>query len=610
MSQFSSAPALSSRHQDTHHFRPATLPFFQVEEAPASLVDDTLESRSASSIFKPSPILLSPSKAGMRRVARRTHTSSPPSSVHAASELALADCVRLTRRGPGHGDATHPKRDCAALRKRAEKEERDQVVVGKGKGREISLEEQEEEAAQWDSRSDEASTSRHVTRRQIASSSTFASSSDVLSGTALSAELLSESVASSGAAYTVASLLSVASARAGTAVVASVDSLFGAAATAISTRNNPQSSSVTGASNSASTSTPSSRPGASSSNPGSSSSSSSTAPASSSNKHSLQKRFIPAIVVPIVVVAAALVVLFLLCRRRRRQNSAPRSRTPAGMSSNSFSGQAQMAPNNNSSQSSFATSPSAIGVAYSGDPRSRWGRRSLLDIVAGAAGITTPSRAARGRDRSTAGSSFGGDRERSIHGASISSIGQGVGGYNSQGGYQPGMPRPVAGGVYPYDQFQTIIPVASPPSVRSASGETNDSGWLSEDDEGSVYTRHASDSPVPQGEYEDDVFGGHRASVAQRATPYLVDAHEATRSGVETAMSGDEVYYTDAGSFVTHEEGGTPEEVRTPQEEEEEDAEFGSSTDSTPVPWELSPRTVTPTQPSGENPRGRDRSWW
>ncbi|GAA5995125.1 uncharacterized protein JCM10292_004552 [Rhodotorula paludigena] len=143
----------------------------------------------------------------------------------------------------------------------------------------------------------------------------------------------------------------------------------------------------------------------------------------------------------------------------------------------------------NSSQESVGTTPSAIGVAFS-EPRTKWGRRSLVDVLAGGvrganSGSNTPTNSAGGSidpNRVVSGSSsFGGGRQPSIVSlASAPSEYRGVGGYNSFG-YQPGQLRPVREPSTPqhYDPFGPSFIVAVPASAQRAHPISSEEGSIS-----------------------------------------------------------------------------------------------------------------------------------
>ncbi|SCZ90325.1 BZ3500_MvSof-1268-A1-R1_Chr1-3g01918 [Microbotryum saponariae] len=282
-----------------------------------------------------------------------------------------------------------------------------------------------------------------------------------------------------------------------------------------------------------------------------------TAAASTSSNHRLRDILLPALLVPLGLILLA-TALFLCTKRRNSKDQAGTAgnesswggsgndgamigappaaalmAAAAAGTSNSRSGSSS----NNPSQDSFGTSPSAIGVAYSGvEPRSKWGRRSLTDVIAGgvrAAGVGGSSRG-RGQVTSTT-SSFGGGRQPSMTGIS-DYAGTAI-------DYQPGQMRPVAtpsilsvsmSGSNPgtpvfqqrydspqhYDPFApTIIPVAGAFAHRSSSTNQEDYG----DDRGSFTSRDSRDDFDPFAR-QDLNIGGTAAQGAQQAVPWTEQA--------------------------------------------------------------------------------------
>ncbi|SCV68415.1 BQ2448_536 [Microbotryum intermedium] len=267
-----------------------------------------------------------------------------------------------------------------------------------------------------------------------------------------------------------------------------------------------------------------------------------TAATSSSSNHRLRDILLPALLVPFGLLLLAVALLLCIKRRKSKNNAggnesswggsgndgamagappaaALMAATAAG-AANSRSGSSS----NNPSQDSFGTSPSAIGVAYSGvEPRSKWGRRSLTDVIAGgirAAGVGG-SNGSRGRGQVTStASSFGGGRQPSMTGISD---------YDGTAiDYQPGQMRPVTtpsilsasvSESHPgtpvfqqrydspqhYDPFApTIIPVAGAYAHRSSSADQGD--YLG-DDRYSFTSRDSRDDLDPftrQDHYEHD----------------------------------------------------------------------------------------------------------
>ncbi|KAI5475350.1 hypothetical protein MNV49_001581 [Pseudohyphozyma bogoriensis] len=206
---------------------------------------------------------------------------------------------------------------------------------------------------------------------------------------------------------------------------------------------------------------------------------------------------------------------------------------------------------NGSSQSSFETTESAIGVAYGGEPRTRWGRRSLLDVMAGAAAVLgTGNRAAR-----ESSSSFGGGRESLASAASMTS---GHDGRGSVSGYQPGMPRPVPGpGTYGYDQF------ASPSQTPVQIGGTRTLGTRRSSS--SVWTQTTGGSAPHNRDSVIEEMGTPRP--AQRFPPYDVEGAGPSLSRADTdarTSVDDDAFYTDQGSIVTDSGGTQTQDIFSP----------------------------------------------
>lgn len=139
------------------------------------------------------------------------------------------------------------------------------------------------------------------------------------------------------------------------------------------------------------------------------------------------------------------------------------------------------------SSDSLGTTPSAIGVAFS-EPRTPWGRRSLVDVFAGgvrsANGSPADSSPGHHRVLSTS-SSFAGRQPSLKSSGSVPSELRGVGGYNIFG-YQPGQPRPVVAPVTGhFDQHgpASIVPVPES-AQRHSSEEASISGYSGEGEAG------------------------------------------------------------------------------------------------------------------------------
>ncbi|BGP28667.1 hypothetical protein JCM10296v2_000403 [Rhodotorula toruloides] len=342
----------------------------------------------------------------------------------------------------------------------------------------------------------------------------------------------------SQAASVVASRVSVASASRAV-LMSSVDSIFSEAASVVASRQGllPTVTSASSAS-SASSSTPSSAsasstPAASSSSSIASSATPSTADPARSNHNRIAKIVGPSVAVPLGLLLLALVLFCCLKRRRRKTGTgytASGRSTPGGLGP--ISHPQPLQPTNaaggamreygamgagaglaglgaaaagraggrtgepGSSQESLGPTPSAIGVAFS-EPRTKWGRRSLVDVLAGGvrganSGSNTPEGSAvdesGGHQRGLSTSSSFGGRQPSIRSsASIPSELRGVGGYNIYG-YQPGQPRPVMSMTSPlsshYDPFGpgAIVPV--PESARSMHPVSSEEGSISGYSEG------------------------------------------------------------------------------------------------------------------------------
>lgn len=257
----------------------------------------------------------------------------------------------------------------------------------------------------------------------------------------------------------------------------------------------------------------------------------------------------------------------------------------------------------NASNESFGTTPSAIGVAVS-EPRSKWGRRSLVEAIAG--GVMMGSSGSGNPNTPSPSTPRGGmhSRQESL----ASSIDRGTGGYNSKGGYRPGMPRPFSP-VTAQDPFQeapSIIAVP-PPTRRPAS--------LSSGSDQSLY---------------DQSHESNESLTARLARP-ITSGYPLSTPGVEsrTSTEGEQGYWTaDAGINSSREAGvggyfGRGAGRREDEEEEElspddqppvEPVNFGSGSSnssggSTPVVG----TNTTPRLGSGHGSRGYrrgDSSWW
>lgn len=201
----------------------------------------------------------------------------------------------------------------------------------------------------------------------------------------------------------------------------------------------------------------------------------------------------------------------------------------------------------NASAESFATTPSAIGVAFS-EPRTKWGRRSLSDVVAaGAVGAGSAAAAGKGRGQViSASSSFGGGRQPSM--TNLSEVSDGSRPY-SPNAYRPGMPRPLMSppGTAHYDPFTappSIVPVAARGSstawAQGAPSNGSNSAYGSDGDRDSILDERQADYNLPP--------------AIPAALPYSTTS-QAQHSRADTQTSGEDVFYTDqASSADEHEE--------------------------------------------------------
>lgn len=223
---------------------------------------------------------------------------------------------------------------------------------------------------------------------------------------------------------------------------------------------------------------------------------------------------------------------------------------------------------NNDSQESVGTTPSAIGVAFS-EPRTKWGRRSLVDVLAGGvrsanSGNNSPSDSA---NRGVSGTSSFGGRQPSITSlaasGSIPSEYRGVGGYNSFS-YQPGQMRPVMtplGAHYdPFGPTPSIVPVPvsaqrHPHPVSSEEGSI--SGYGSSHGSGSG----SAEDDVPRQYHPGGSGSVGSASAASGAThpgyPYLAPVRGPAGQSRTTQTTGEEGYYTADPGVSSHDEHET-----------------------------------------------------
>ncbi|GAA5826943.1 hypothetical protein JCM11251_002173 [Rhodosporidiobolus azoricus] len=336
------------------------------------------------------------------------------------------------------------------------------------------------------------------------------------------------------AAEVAASSVAAASSVSRASIQSSVESLFSEAYSEVSSRRAAATASSTASSSiPSSSSASSSAPSSSSALPSATSSgtepSATAAPARSGNNRNLARIIAPSVIVPIAVLLLLLLAFCLWRRKRRRAGTgagglppisnpqplraAPRQYGAAGAGAGAgalagagAAGAAAAAAGRGAgdSQESFGTTPSAIGVAFS-EPKTRWGRRSLVDVLAGGVRASSPDDASS--PSPVAGASFSGAHSRSPtfgHAGkqpSISSVAseyRGVGGYNSHTGYQPGQMRPVVSPLAQYDPFGPGSIVAVPAAAqRHTSSDSSRSGY--DDELASARSRSAgSDSLTAQ----------------------------------------------------------------------------------------------------------------
>lgn len=246
-----------------------------------------------------------------------------------------------------------------------------------------------------------------------------------------------------------------------------------------------------------------------------------------SHHRNLARIIAPAVIVPVVVILAAIIIGCCLWRRRKRRRPSPVATpgrtTPSGLgpishpkplmattadgtviqpgsglddhevlaagAGGAAAGAGIGRALGGSSQDSVATTPSAIGVAFS-EPRTPWGRRSLVDVFAG--GVRSANESPQGSSSSpshqrvlSTSSSFAGRQHSLKSSGSVPSELRGVGGYNIFG-YQPGQPRPVVGAVaggYDLHGPASIVPVPES-AQRHSSEEGSISGYSGEGETG------------------------------------------------------------------------------------------------------------------------------
>lgn len=293
-----------------------------------------------------------------------------------------------------------------------------------------------------------------------------------------------------------------------------------------------------------------------------------------SRAHRLERIVIPSVVVPIGCLVI-IIAIILCCRRSRRkeqrQIGSPTPSSFAGMNSPhspatffgagsgngpfashhpgyaysveseaavvvipGFMGERRKTP----SQESFATSPSAIGVAVgdggygSDEPRTNWGRRSLHDVIAGGAAASqlADSQNAPQRPRpdtfNSTSSSFVAGRQPSL--ASMrESIDAGVGGYNSLSGYRPGQMRPVHSpqGSGQFDNLTGTVGTAY--ATEHGIRPVSDSEWTDSQPTDSFY---AGTVPRP----DSEAYEGIRSPLSDLTEddgPSSLDGEPATSAG-------------------------------------------------------------------------------
>ncbi|GAA5857073.1 hypothetical protein JCM8547_007944 [Rhodosporidiobolus lusitaniae] len=598
---------LKNHHQDSHAYNDSTLP----------------SSSSSSSSSRSLRQLLLPAQLELRRVtAARTQQklSSTPKRYSTDTSFRLHRLVaRQSSPSTDFGgvlDGVTGSTSCRGIVTSYEGTAEKQVALRRACGRAVlaAREEEEEAAASASASTSRSATVTAATRTTTSRLQTITVSS-ARTGRVLPAlstlnptENLSSAISSRfGAAASAVASVEAASSASRAAIQTSVESLFSAAASEISSRKAAatassaiSSSSSTSLSSSASSSLPSS----SSTTPSSTiSGAGASATASYPNDDNrLVKIVVPSVVIPVVCILLLLLALFCL-RRKRRRNAAtglaishpqPMRANPrvydatgtgaalAGAGAAGAAGGAGAAGAGNS-QESFGTTPSAIGVAFS-EPRTRWGRRSLVDVLAGAVRATSPTNdssprpsAGGSHDRHLAQSQMSHHgRQPSIMSApSISSEYRGVGGYNSWTGYQPGMPRPVMTPISQhYDPYGPASIVAVPASAQRqhqhSSSEGSQSGYGAS---GSARSR----STVSGGSISE--------SITARLAPPLAAgyAHAAAAQQSRTTQTDEGGYWT-ADPGVSSQDDGSAQEALSDDfhggSPEEEAVNFGSSSGS------------------------------
>lgn len=301
-----------------------------------------------------------------------------------------------------------------------------------------------------------------------------------------------------------------------------------------------------------------------------------------------------------------------------------------------------------SSQESLGPTPSAIGVAYS-EPRTKWGRRSLVDVLAGGvrganSGSDTPDGSGNGsngvgggghqRGLSTS-SSFGGRQPSIRSSASIPSELRGVGGYNIYG-YQPGQPRPVMSMTSPlsshYDPFGpgAIVPV--PESARNMHPVSSEEGSISGYSEGPGGSGSGGRGRSGSGESLTAVLApplaagyAHSRQAQQSRTTQQTSEGEQGYWTADAGQSSADTHTQETGYYEEAEEEPSGDLSGSPQEEA---VNFGSGSSSggsgagtraseerTATPMMDGSRTSTPRLGMGHGSIGSRRndgtgSWW
>ncbi|GAA5870482.1 hypothetical protein JCM16303_002021 [Sporobolomyces ruberrimus] len=422
------------------------------------------------------------------------------------------------------------------------------------------------------------------------------------------------------------------------ALATSVSSAFSEAASVISSRRvaatataapsrTSSSSSIASSSviPSTSTATPSSSMVSSTtSSAPSSSSSSNPAGAAKSDNHRVRNIVVPSVVIPIGLLLLFLLGFFCWKKRKRRNDggargslgpiSGPRPlRLAAGgygaAGAGAGAGAAAGAAANRGrtgSHGTMETTPSAIGVAMS-EPRSKWGRRSLVEVLAG--GVMGGSSGSSNSPTPTRGGGALHSRQESI----TSSLDRGTGGYSSKGGYRPGMPRPFSP-VQAQDPFTELMPtiVPVPPASQRPSS-------LSSNSDQSVYERSQVSGEGATARLARPITAGYplygsasTPGVESRASTEGEQGYWTADTGINSSREGavhDPYAFGGAGIGESEEEELSPEELAA-----EAPVNFGSSSSnssggSTPVVG----GTGTPRLGSGHGSRGYrrgDSNWW